>query len=254
MGGLVANKVAVVTGAGSGIGRASALAFVREGAKVVLGDVDDAGGAETVKLVEQAGGEAVFIHCDISREADVEALVAQGVATFGRIDCAHNNAGAPGEGFSIVDDTVENFDFNYAVNLKGAWLSMKHVARQMIAQGNGGAIVTTASYAGLVGIRNSGAYVAAKHGVVGLTKTGAIELASKNIRVNAVCPGPVGTSLLLTAIGDNDAARTHMENLAPMRRFGEPNEIANAAVWLCSDQSSYMTGVALPVDGGMAAT
>lgn len=145
MSGLVANKVAVITGVGSGIGRASALVFVRQGAKVVLGDVNDTGGAETLKLVEQAGGEAVFAHCDISQEADVEALITAGVTTFGRIDCAHNNAGAPGEGFSIVDDTVENFDFNYAVNLKGAWLSMKHVARQMIAQGDGGAIVTTAA-------------------------------------------------------------------------------------------------------------
>ncbi|RLA44928.1 MAG: short chain dehydrogenase [Gammaproteobacteria bacterium] len=252
MSGLVKGKVALVTGAGSGIGRASALAFVREGAKVLVADVNDTAGEETVKLIEQAGGEAVYQHCDISKEADVEAMVAKVVQAFGRLDCAYNNAGAPGEGFSIVDDTVENFDFNYAVNLKGAWLSMKHTARQMIAQGDGGAIVTTSSFAGLEGVRNSGAYVAAKHGVIGLTKTGAIELASKNIRVNAICPGPIGTALLQSAIGENDMARTHMEKLTVMRRFGEPDEIANAAVWLCSDQASYLTGVSLPVDGGMS--
>ena len=253
MSGLVEGKIALVTGAGSGIGRASALAFVREGAKVLVADVNDAGGQETVKLIEQAGGEAVFQHCDISNEAEVEAMVAKAVEAFGRLDCAYNNAGAPGEGFSIVDDTVENYDFNYAVNMKGAWLSMKHVARQMIAQGDGGAIVTTSSFAGLEGVRNSGAYVAAKHGVIGLTKTGAIELASKNIRVNAICPGPIGTALLQSAIGENEMARTHMEKMTLLRRFGEPGEIGNAAVWLCSDQASYVTGVALPVDGGMAA-
>ena len=253
MSGLVEGKIALVTGAGSGIGRASALAFVREGAKVLVADVNDAGGQETVKLIEQAGGEAVFQHCDISNEAEVEAMVAKVVEAFGRLDCAYNNAGAPGEGFSIVDDTVENYDFNYAVNMKGAWLSMKHVARQMIAQGDGGAIVTTSSFAGLEGVRNSGAYVAAKHGVIGLTKTGAIELASKNIRVNAICPGPIGTALLQSAIGENEMARTHMEKMTLLRRFGEPGEIGNAAVWLCSDQASYVTGVALPVDGGMAA-
>jgi NAD(P)-dependent dehydrogenase (short-subunit alcohol dehydrogenase family) len=253
MSGLVEGKIALVTGAGSGIGRASALAFVREGAKVLVADVNDAGGQETVKLIEQAGGEAVFQHCDISNEAEVEAMVAKAVEAFGRLDCAYNNAGAPGEGSSIIDDTLENYDFNYAVNMKGAWLSMKHVARQMIAQGDGGAIVTTSSFAGLEGVRNSGAYVAAKHGVIGLTKTGAIELASKNIRVNAICPGPVGTALLKSAIGENDVARTHMEKMTLLRRFGEPGEIGNAAVWLCSDQASYLTGVALPVDGGMAA-
>lgn len=252
MSGLVAGKVALVTGAGSGIGRASALAFAREGAKVVVSDVNDTAGAATVQLIKEAGGEAVFQHCDISDETQVEALVAKAVATFGRLDCAHNNAGAPGKGFAIVDDTVENFDFNYAVNLKGAWLSMKYVARQMIAQGDGGSIVTTSSFAGLSGVRNSGAYVAAKHGVIGLTKTGAIELASKKIRVNAVCPGPIGTPLLMSAIGGNDAARQSMERQTLLRRFGEPGEIANAAVWLCSEQASYLTGVALPVDGGMA--
>lgn len=253
MSGLVEGKIALVTGAGSGIGRASALAFVREGAKVLVADVNDEGGQETVKLIEQAGGEAVYQHCDISKEADVEAMVAKAVEAFGRLDCAYNNAGAPGEGFSIIEDTVENYDFNYAVNMKGAWLSMKHVARQMIAQGDGGAIVTTSSFAGLEGVRNSGAYVAAKHGVIGLTKTGAIELASKNIRVNAICPGPIGTALLQSAIGENEMARTHMEKMTLLRRFGEPGEIGNAAVWLCSDQASYVTGVALPVDGGMAA-
>ncbi len=253
MSGLVAGKVAIVTGAGSGIGRASALAFMREGAKVVVSDLNDVAGKETAQLIKDAGGEAVFQHCDIADEAQVEALVAKAVDAFGRLDCAHNNAGAPGEGASIVNDTVENFDFNYAVNLKGAWLSMKYVARQLIAQGDGGAIVTTSSFAGLEGVRNSGAYVAAKHGVIGLTKTGAIELASKNIRVNAVCPGPIGTALLMSAIGDNDAARDHMEKMTLLRRFGEPGEIANAAVWLCSDQASYVTGVAFPVDGGMAA-
>ncbi len=254
MSGLVNGKIALVTGAGSGIGRASALAFVREGAKVVLADVNDSAGEETLGLVKEAGGKGVYQHCDISDESQVEALIAKAVEAFGRLDCAHNNAGAPGQGFSIVDDTVENFDFNYAVNLKGAWLSMKYCARQMIAQGDGGSIVSTSSYAGLVGIRNSAAYVAAKHGVVGLTKTGAIELASKNIRVNAVCPGPIGTPLLLSAIGDSGKAREHMEKMTPFRRFGEPIEIANAAVWLCSDQASYLSGVSLPVDGGMAAT
>ncbi|MBV1930928.1 MAG: SDR family oxidoreductase [Porticoccaceae bacterium] len=253
MSGLVEGKVALVTGAGSGIGRASALAFVREGAKVLVADVNDSAGEETVKLIQQAGGEAVYQHCDISNEAEVEAMVARVIEAFGRLDCAYNNAGAPGKGSSIIDDTVENYDFNYAVNLKGAWLSMKHVARQLIAQGDGGAIVTTSSFAGLEGVRNSGAYVAAKHGVIGLIKTGAIELASKNIRVNAICPGPIGTALLKSAIGENEAARDHMEKMTLLRRFGEPSEIANAAVWLCSEQASYVTGVAFPVDGGMAA-
>ncbi len=253
MSGLVEGKVAIVTGAGSGIGRASALAFSREGAKVVVSDVNDTAGNETVTLIIAAGGEAVFQHCDITDEAQVVALVAKAVSSFGRLDCAHNNAGAPGKGAAIVDDTVDNFDFNYAVNLKGAWLSMKHVARQLVKQGEGGAIVTTSSFAGLEGVRNSGAYVAAKHGVIGLTKTGAIELASKKIRVNAVCPGPIGTALLASAIGEDPAARAHMEKMTLLRRFGEPSEIANAAVWLCSDQASYVTGVAFPVDGGMAA-
>jgi NAD(P)-dependent dehydrogenase (short-subunit alcohol dehydrogenase family) len=210
-------------------------------------------GHDTVRLVEESGGEAIYQHCDISIEDEVEALIAKIVVAFGRLDCAHNNAGAPGEGLAIIDDTVANFDFNYAVNLKGAWLSMKYTARQMIAQGDGGTIVTTSSFAGLEGVRNSGAYVAAKHGVIGLTKTAAIELAAKNIRVNAICPGPIGTALLLTAIGENDATRQHMEKQTLMRRFGKPEEIANAAVWLCSDHASYVTGVALPVDGGMAA-
>src|ERR1043166_2163028 len=195
MAGLVAGKVALVTGSGSGIGRATALAFAREGAKVVVSDVAVEGGEETVSLIKKAGGEAIFVQSNVSKAADVEALVNKAVQTYGRLDCAHNNAGVAGPNKSIIDITEESWDRVIAVNLTGVWLCMKYEIAQMLKNGSG-AIVTPSSDAGLIGLRRGGAYVASKHGVVGLTKTAALEYAKSGIRVNAVCPGPIDTPML----------------------------------------------------------
>jgi len=252
MAGVVAGKVALVTGASSGIGRATALAFAREGAKVVVADVTVEGGEETVAQVKKAGGEAIFVKTDVSKAVEVEALVAKAVATYGQLDCAHNNAGIAGKAKTVVDDTDDNWDRILAINLKGVWLCMKYEIAHMLRQG-GGAIVNTASGAGLIGVRRVGAYVASKHGVVGLTKTAALEYAKAGIRVNCVCPGPIDTPMLQGIGGSNQVVIERMVTAQPGGRLGQPAEIAEAVVWLCSDAASFVTGLPMPVDGGYTA-
>jgi NAD(P)-dependent dehydrogenase (short-subunit alcohol dehydrogenase family) len=253
MAGIVEGKVALVTGAAGGIGRAAAQIFAREGARVVVADLQEAAGAETVKLIQEAGGEATFVRCDVSKGADVENLVKATVSKYGRLDCAYNNAGVEGTWTRIHECTEENFDFNYNVNLKGVFLCIKYQVRQFLEQGGPGAIVSTASIAGLVGSKNAGAYVAAKHGVVGLTKTAALEYAAKGIRVNAVCPGVIRTPMLERMFATDPRLEQAMIGFEPIGRFGVPGEIGEAAVWLCSDQASFVTGHAMVVDGGATA-
>jgi NAD(P)-dependent dehydrogenase (short-subunit alcohol dehydrogenase family) len=252
MTGLVAGKVALITGAGSGIGRASALTFAREGAKVVVADVIVEGGEETVRLIHQAGGEAVFMRADVSQAAEVEALVKKAVATYGRLDCAHNNAGIEGPGATTVDYAEARWDRVIAVNLKGVWLCMKYEIPEMLKHG-GGAIVNTASTAGLVGYPRGSAYVASKHGVVGLTKTAALEYAKSGVRVNAVCPGAIDTPMMGRITDHRPQRAARMAAAEPVGRMGQPGEIAEAVVWLCSDAASFVTGHAMAVDGAMTA-
>ncbi len=253
MSGIVEGKIALVTGAAGGIGRAAAQIFAREGAKVVVSDLQEENGQETVDLIRQAGGEAVFVRCDVSKAAEVENLIQQVVATYGRLDCAYNNAGVEGAWTRIHECTEENFDFNYNVNLKGVFLCLKYQIRQFLEQKSPGAIVSTASIAGLVGSKNAGAYVAAKHGVLGLTKTAALEYGTKDIRVNAVCPGVVRTPMLERMFETNPQMEAAMLGFEPIGRFGAPAEIGEAAVWLCSDQASFVTGHPMVVDGGAVA-
>jgi len=253
MTGILANKVGMITGAASGIGRATAKIFAAEGARVVVSDVDEAGGNETVSLIKAAGGDAVFVRCDVSKSAEVNALIKACVSHYGRLDCAFNNAGISGRMANTVMCTEENFDRNIAVNLKGVWLCMKAEIQQFLDQDSAGAIVSTASIAGLVGSKNAGAYVAAKHGVVGLTKTAALEYATKGIRVNAVCPGVIRTPMLERMFETNPKMEQAMIGFEPIGRFGAPSEIGEAAVWLCSDQASFVTGHAMVVDGGAIA-
>ena len=249
MAGLVEGKVALVTGGGSGIGRQACLVFAREGAQVVVCDVAVEGGQETVGQIEQAGGQATFIRADVAQAAEVEAVVAKTVETYGRLDCAYNNAGIAGRTARVADDSEQNWERILAINLKGVWLCLKYEIAHMLTQG-GGAIVNTASDAGLIGLRRAGAYVASKHGVVGLTKTAALEYAKANIRVNAVCPGPIDTPMLREA---SERVIDAMATAQPNGRLGQPREIAEAAVWLCSDAASFVTGHPMPVDGGYLA-
>ncbi|MGB9737371.1 SDR family oxidoreductase [Chloroflexus sp.] len=245
-------KVALVTGAASGIGRASALAFAREGAKVVVADVNVAGGEETVALCRAANTDAIFVRCDVSQSNEVEQLIAQAVDTFGRIDFAHNNAGIEGVQAMLVDYPEEVWDRVIDINLKGVWLCMKYEIRQMLQQG-GGAIVNTSSVAGLSGSRGVSAYVASKHGIVGITKAAALEYARSGIRVNAICPGTIHTAMIdRFTQGDPEVLAQFAEG-EPIGRLGSPEEVANAVVWLCSEQASFITGATLPVDGGRLA-
>jgi NAD(P)-dependent dehydrogenase (short-subunit alcohol dehydrogenase family) len=248
----LAGKVALVTGGGSGIGRASACAFAREGARVVVADVAIEGGEETVRLIEESGGEAVFVKADVSKRVEVEAMVNTGAATWGRLDCAHNNAGLAEFRASTADLTEEVWDHIIAVNLKGVWLSMKYEIPQMLKHGRG-AIVNTASVVGLVGVGYQPAYVASKHGVVGLTKAAALEYAKAGIRVNAVCPGAVRTPAIEWFIGSNPQLERRLKAQHPIGRLGTAEEIAATVVWLCSDAASFITGHAMAVDGGVTA-
>jgi NAD(P)-dependent dehydrogenase (short-subunit alcohol dehydrogenase family) len=251
MAGQFTGKVALVTGAGSGIGRATALAFAREGARVVVSDVASDGGEETVRLIEAAAGTARFIATDVTRPDEVEQLIQRVVESYGQLDYAHNNAGiaslAP-----THEMPEEDWASTLAVNLTGVWRCMKHEIAQMLQQG-GGAIVNTASAAGLIGFPGECAYAASKHAVVGLTKVAAVEYASQGIRINAVGPGIIRTPM--TAKGfDNPERRSQLiVRYEPLGRFGEPEEVAAAVVWLCSAAASFVTGVAFPVDGGLVA-
>lgn len=254
MAGMLQGKSILITGAGRGIGRAAALAAAREGARVAVSDMDATLGAETAGAITGAGGEAFFHRADVSVSAEVAGLVAAAAETFGRLDCAFNNAGISGYqvnagGLKTADWSEESWSRMLAVNLTGVWLCMKHELDRMVAQG-GGAIVNTASIAGLLGLPTSSAYVAAKHGVVGLTRTAALEYAEQGIRVNAVCPGYIETAMtedVMRRRGGRIMART------PANRMGKPEEIAEIVVWLCSDRASFVTGAAYTADGGYTA-
>jgi len=250
--GLVDGKVALVTGAGSGIGRASAQAFVREGAKVVVADVVVEGGEETIQMIRADGGEAIFVRCDVSKAADVEAAVQAAVDTYGKLDCAHNNAGIEGPTAPTADYAEADWDRVLGINLKGVWLSMKYEIPRMLAAG-GGAIVNTASIAGLVGFQGLPAYSASKWGVNGLTKVAALEYAKAGIRVNSVCPGVIQTSMVDRLIAANPAMEAGLVAGTPLGRLGQPGEIAEAVVWLCSDKASFVTGHNMAVDGAFVA-
>lgn len=245
--------VALVTGGAAGIGKAAALAFARHGAKVALCDVKADRGEEVAHAIEGEGGRAIFRRADVSRAGDVDALIAETVQAFGRLDCAFNNAGIEGQLASTAECSEENFDRTLAINLKGLWLCLRREVQQMLRQGGAGAIVNMSSVAGLVGFENLPAYVASKHGVVGLTKTAALEGAAKGIRVNAVCPGVIHTEMIDRITGKDPAIERQFVGMEPMGRMGTPQEIAEAAVWLCSPAASFITGQALAIDGGLVA-
>jgi NAD(P)-dependent dehydrogenase (short-subunit alcohol dehydrogenase family) len=254
MAGILDGKSALITGGGGGIGRATALTFAREGARVAVADIAAEAAQETVALVNAAGGQAISLAGEVTNDADARAMVAAVVGAYGRLDCAFNNAGIAGwqvnaAGKKTAEWSEEAFDRMIAVNLKGVWLCLRHEIPQMLAQ-DGGAIVNTGSIAGLVGLPTSSAYVAAKHGVLGLTKTAALEYAEAGIRVNAVCPGYIKTPMtgeVMQRRGEAIMAQT------PLKRMGTPEEIAEMVAWLCSDRASYVTGAAYNVDGGWMA-
>ena len=249
---LMENKVALVTGGGSGIGRSAALAFAERGAKVVVADVVVPGGEETVKMIKDGGGQAVFVKTDVSNEEEVKTMVDTAVETFGRLDYAFNNAGINGETISFSRFAEEDWNKIIDINLKGVWLCMKYELYRMRKQ-NYGAIVNTSSIAGLVGATGNPAYVASKHGVVGLTKGAAVQYAQVGIRVNAVCPGTIETPMVRNLVTSDPSMQSVVEGLQPMGRIGKPEEVARTVVWLCSDEASFITGQALAVDGGAVA-
>ncbi len=249
MSGLLDGKVALVTGAASGLGRAAALACAREGAQVAIADIDRAGLEETAAGID----EALLIGTDVTVGSQVEAMVAAVVERWGRLDAAFNNAGIEGMvGTTTVEYEEEDWDRVLTVDLKSVWLCLKHEIAQMLHQG-GGAIVNTASLAGLVGLPGSSPYVAAKHGVIGLTKTAALEYATHGVRVNAVCPGVFDTPLVDRIVAATPDRKDLYLDAQPIGRLGAPAELAEAVVWLCSDRASFVTGAALPVDGGYTA-
>ena len=246
-------KVALVTGAGSGIGRATSLVLAREGATVVVSDINAEGGEETLSAIKDLGGDGIFVHADVSRAADVAALVDATVRAYGRLDCAYNNAGIEGfTGGRLHEYPEDTWDRLMDINVKGVWLCLKYEIPQMLKQG-GGAIVNTASAAGLVGSRQLSAYVASKHAVVGLTKAAALEYAADGIRVNAVCPGIIDTPMMDRLVEGREEYAASIPTRQPIGRKGTPGEIAEAVAWLCSDAASLVTGLAMAVDGAFTA-
>ena len=245
-------KIALVTGAASGIGRASALAFGQAGAKVVVADIDETGGAKVVEEIEELGTDALFVRADVSRRADVEAMVNTAVQNFGGLHFAHNNAGVEGDQADLTEYSEETWDRVIDINLKGVWLCLKYEIQHMRKSG-GGAIVNTSSVSGLSGSRGVSAYVASKHGIVGITKAAALEYARDNVRVNAICPSTIDTSMIARFTGGDNRIKAQFAEGEPIGRLGTPEEVANAVIWLCSEGSSFITGATLAVDGGRLA-
>jgi NAD(P)-dependent dehydrogenase (short-subunit alcohol dehydrogenase family) len=252
MAGTMSGKVALVTGGGSGIGRATALLFAKQGAKVVVADIVVEGGKATVEMIHKAGGEALFLKVDVSKSAEVADMVAETVKKYGRLDYAANNAGIEGDNKPLADYPEDMFDRVIAVNLKSIFLCMKNEIPVMLKQG-GGAIVNTASIAGLVGFAGLGPYTASKHGIVGMTKVAALEYIKKGIRINAVCPGVIQTPMIDRLIGGSNEARAAFAAGEPIGRFAQPEEIGEAIVWLCSDAASFVAGFPFAVDGAWIA-
>jgi len=247
--GSFAGKVAFVTGAANGIGRAAALAFAREGASVVVADVSEQDNQETARKIEEAGGRALAIRCDVTRAEDVKAALDKTIETFGRLDAAFNNAGVEQATAALADITEEEWDRIVAINLRGVFLCMKYEIPLMLKQG-GGAIVNTSAGAGVKGFGDGAAYVAGKHGVVRLSKAAALDYAQSNIRVNAVCPGIIDTPMMDRVSGGTSEGRERVIAQEPIGRMGKPEEIAATVVWLCSEAASFVLGHAMVVDGG----
>ena len=248
-------KVAIVTGGGTGIGRATAVAFAQEGAKIVIADINVEAGQEAVRLVQAARGEAIFVKTDVSKEADVAAMVQKAVEVYGRLDYASNNAGIPQPPKKLVDLDEAFFERIIGINLKGVWLAMKYEIPQMLKNG-GGAIVNTSSIIGMVGSPSNALYAASKHGVWGLTKAAALEYIREGIRINAVGPGGTDTQMVqdvLTMLGNDPSIIDELKAGHPIGRMGKPEEVADAVLYLCSDRASYITGQMLMADGGYTA-
>jgi NAD(P)-dependent dehydrogenase (short-subunit alcohol dehydrogenase family) len=248
-----AGKVALVTGGASGIGRAAARLFAARGASVLVADLDADGGEATVASIEAAGGTASFLRTDVGDAAQIQAMVDATIDRYGRLDAALNNAGMSGTYAALGDQTLADWERTLAVNLTSVFVSMQAEIPHLLEAG-GGTIVNTASAAGLMGFANLPAYVASKHGVIGLTKSVALEFAKQGIRVNAICPGSIRTGMLEGFTGGDEQALEGMGRMQPIGRLGTPEEVAEAAVWLCSDASSFVTGHAMAVDGGVLAT
>lgn len=251
---LLPGKVAIVTGAAGGMGRATALSFAAAGARVVCADVDDAGGEETAEFIVEDGGEAQFVHADVSKADDVRGIVETAVERFGRLDCAVNNAAVPPDHGIMAESSEDDFDRIISINLRSVYLCDKYELAQMMRQGDGGAIVNIASTSSYRVQPLTVAYNAAKHGVIGITRTAAAEYAEHGIRVNAVCPGAIDTPMMRSALVKLESSEAEYAPLMThFNRFGRPQEIAQASLWLCSDLASYTTGHALAADGGYLA-
>mgnify|MGYP000903401518 FL=1 len=245
-------KIALITGGSSGIGRETAVLFAQHGASLAIADLNPDGGQDTVQLIREAGGTAVFIQTDVAQAAQVENMVNEVMREYGRLDIAFNNAGIEGAPVRTMDVTEAEFDQILAVNAKGVWLCLKYEIQQMLRQGSG-SIINTASVAGLIGAHSMSAYAASKHAVVGLTRTAAVEYARKGIRINAVCPAIIRTAMVERAIAQLPQLEHGAIQNNPSRRLGNPNEVAQAVLWLASDASSFTTGATLTVDGGLTA-
>ncbi len=243
------DKVAIVTGGSNGIGRATALAFAKHGASVMVADIDHIEGEATAQQIRANGGNATFMVCDVTKEADVQALVEGTLASYGKLDFAFNNAGIEIEHSKLADGEESTFDAIMNVNVKGVWLCMKHQIPALL-QNDGGAIVNTASVAGLGAAPKMAIYSASKHAVIGLTKSAAVEYGKKGIRVNAVCPAVIDTEMFRRAAESDPRKAEFVAGMHPVGRIGQVEEVAAAVMYLCSNQSGFTTGIALPVDGG----